>query len=399
LIPLNNILPSDNCLTQDQIINYLNGTTTALENSAIEHHFTNCTLCSDAIDGLAALSHQERTAILKNIPNQFVPKTGTTMHIGWQRIAAIASGLLIASIAGAWYYNSIYNQPNVVAKVETTIPSTIETPSVNKPENIIVADNTQPIDSNVSIKNTRPTNTVTTGEVQQIGSSTLTGKVAEAPVTKQYKTDGVPISSLSAPTDEVVKANVAPRNDDVKYEAKEATEPPVIAKETEKLRNEDASYDKTVTATAPAGTIQNYNVEKNITKASKSIVQKKQKDIYPAAVQNNLNNGNYNYNDNNNQLENIQQAKAKTYTPVTTENKTNTAFEIANTAFKNKNYKAAIVYYKSCVANNLNKDEAEYQLALSYKLNGDTQLADALFSKIANANTRFQKAASEALSK
>jgi hypothetical protein len=407
LIPLNNILPLDNCLTQDQIVNYLNGATSAIDNIGIEQHFTNCELCSDAIDGLAILTHDQRIEILNNLPKQFIPKTGTTLRLGWQRVAAIASGVLFASIAGAWYYNSIYQQNNAVAKVETTIPSGIEIPSKGNKETI-VADKTvintevapTKIETPSVASKTPPTTTITTGKAQQINadgiSNNNSGNYVYSPTTDERNT----VQSIKK-TPEPPSTNSYPLISELKknenLESKKLEEQNYVSKPvaTEKYKQE-----------MPAASISASDLEiqdEARVAATKSVnkISKKQKDIYPSALQNNT--SNYNYDNNtvvdNNKANTNNQAPLKNNMALTEADKRNTAFDIANTAFKNKNYKAAIVYYKSCIANNLNKDEAEYQLALSYKLNGDTQLADALFTKIKNANTRYKKAASEALSK
>jgi hypothetical protein len=392
LIPLSNILPTDNCLSQAQIINYLNGTTTALENVSIEHHFTNCDICSQAIDGFASLSNADRNEVLHALPKKFIPKAGTkNIGISWQRIAAIASGLLIASVAGAWYYNNIYNNNNVVAQADTTMPSAIETPSINKTEAITITDNTVPIDSNLTIKNTRPTTTVTAGNAQQVARGTIAKEIVTTPQPIQKSVDGTPVRGYVNASDEAAKVADEPVTLSKNTEEKQAEKPAIVKQETTAPKLENDRYDNNILA--PANTHSN-NADKAIAKVSKPISSKKQKDIYPSAIQNNVSNSNLdnNYYNNNDNTKNKIPSQ-----PEASTTKLSTAFDLGTAAFKNKNYKAAIVYFKTCLANNLNTEESEYQLAMAYKLNGDYNLAEDLFTKIKNKNNRYKKAATDAL--
>lgn len=45
-------LPQDPCLTQDQILGYLDGTLTPQEQNACERHMVDCDMCADALEGL-----------------------------------------------------------------------------------------------------------------------------------------------------------------------------------------------------------------------------------------------------------------------------------------------------------------------------------------------------------
>ena len=58
------IFDKGTCLTQQQMLDYLDGKLSAEESRVVEEHVSGCELCSDALEGLANLKHKEQLPVI-----------------------------------------------------------------------------------------------------------------------------------------------------------------------------------------------------------------------------------------------------------------------------------------------------------------------------------------------
>lgn len=56
----NDIFSTTRCLSQQQLLNYVQGKLTAEEQHEVEMHLSDCELCSDALEGLEAIKDKEK---------------------------------------------------------------------------------------------------------------------------------------------------------------------------------------------------------------------------------------------------------------------------------------------------------------------------------------------------
>ncbi len=61
---LMNIFSGSPCLSQQQLLDYLHGKLSEEEKNAMEQHLAGCELCSDALEGLAAMEHPEQIPVI-----------------------------------------------------------------------------------------------------------------------------------------------------------------------------------------------------------------------------------------------------------------------------------------------------------------------------------------------
>jgi hypothetical protein len=62
---MKNIFSEGDCLSEEQIKNYVQGKLKVQEMHAVEHHLTNCDLCSDAVEGLQLMNEPEKLTTIK----------------------------------------------------------------------------------------------------------------------------------------------------------------------------------------------------------------------------------------------------------------------------------------------------------------------------------------------
>lgn len=66
-----NVLEEGNCLTQNQLLDYLAGSLNLIECHKVELHLVSCTLCQDALEGYSFLKDKDKVPlIVQQIQNQ-----------------------------------------------------------------------------------------------------------------------------------------------------------------------------------------------------------------------------------------------------------------------------------------------------------------------------------------
>lgn len=138
---LKHIFDKSACLSKRQMKEYLAGTMTREECHALEHHITNCELCSEALEGM--LAHKEEAIeAMDELNNTFIKEhflaitpqqhnhhtntneqnpSGRKNYIAFYRTAGIAAALLIG-FGAMWYFDLLTatHKDNSLARVETT---------------------------------------------------------------------------------------------------------------------------------------------------------------------------------------------------------------------------------------------------------------------------------------
>ena len=81
------------CLSEEQLLNYVQGNLSYEEQHQVETHLLSCELCSDAAEGLLLLEKNKRNSIIASVKNEIFNRTKKTNYWVW---AAIFSGILIS---------------------------------------------------------------------------------------------------------------------------------------------------------------------------------------------------------------------------------------------------------------------------------------------------------------
>jgi hypothetical protein len=122
------------CLSQNQLLQYLDNNLDNASKRICEEHFTNCELCSDAIDALYYLSPQAR----KDLMNFDHKQDAQALNVSYKRNKTwqIAASLLLLFGLGATTFYMLqprHAQEITLAKNESIVSDSIELNS-NKPK-------------------------------------------------------------------------------------------------------------------------------------------------------------------------------------------------------------------------------------------------------------------------
>lgn len=99
------------CPTQDQLLAYVENKLSAAERHEVERHIADCELCSEAVEGLAAISHKEQIPgwlrqakwdVLQKLRKKTRKKRKEHYYL---YIAVISLLILFLAIAVFWLYH------------------------------------------------------------------------------------------------------------------------------------------------------------------------------------------------------------------------------------------------------------------------------------------------------
>jgi hypothetical protein len=94
-------LPSDPCLTQEQITAYIDGNLSVAEQHACERHMVDCELCEDAVEGLALV--KDRSVLASPIRTSETPAEGKVIPLHQPRRIAFAAAAVLVLILGCTF--------------------------------------------------------------------------------------------------------------------------------------------------------------------------------------------------------------------------------------------------------------------------------------------------------
>jgi hypothetical protein len=66
------IFPEENCLTEKELMGYLQGTLPEKDKPRIQHHLSGCTLCSEALEGIAGIQPASELPVMMHQINGWV---------------------------------------------------------------------------------------------------------------------------------------------------------------------------------------------------------------------------------------------------------------------------------------------------------------------------------------
>lgn len=201
-------LPSDPCLTKEQMFGYLDGTLTPLEQNACERHMADCEMCSDALEGLESV--KDRAALSTPLPGdkvkpeaKIIPIAGTNKRLWY---AAAAS--LVVILGTAVIFNSIINNDDSqLADHVSNNEASAETPAVTLADSISTPDvaTNDRNKADVSDKIAQTDNIVS--EAKSLNAAEGD---ADAPITAQEQPPVYAVEEFSAAEDENYVAAGAP---------------------------------------------------------------------------------------------------------------------------------------------------------------------------------------------
>lgn len=352
---LNNIFSSSSCLTQAQLINYIQQKLNTDETYLVESHLNDCPFCSDAIDGLMEADLIQMQEIIKEIkpkllhnqlkelPTQKVIETPTPLKISSNKNKwmVAASVLLLLGLGGFSVYSFIHNQHLDLAKNEDTksLPTENTYTETSAPTSTEIVQLSAPeIDKNIDNK------VVNSKNVEGIKKEVAKEIVKIAPKVKK-EVGAIPMSESK---------------NDTKVEAE-----PLI--ETQAYHDNYSQKETKVMDEAVA--------EKEIAlKQKSSSVGLSRKKEAPQVQSNAANQLNYSSNNNSNFDNNFD---------LNVKNRMSN-YENGITCYNKSEYKNAIQFLEIALENSKEseKEDIEYYLAMSYLKTGKNNKAEKLFKKL-----------------
>jgi hypothetical protein len=124
-------LPADPCLTQEQMLAYIDGKLSAVDQHACEKHIMDCGLCEDALEGLALV--KDRTALSapllpeenKEEPKVIPLRPGSSNRKMWYAAAAV----FVVVFSTVYFLNQFAGADMEVAENKSVNPdATVEAP-------------------------------------------------------------------------------------------------------------------------------------------------------------------------------------------------------------------------------------------------------------------------------
>ena len=120
---------SASCLTQKQIIEYVQRVVSPEERFLIEHHLSDCDVCFEAVEGMEKLGPQAdvRTPtdrIARQLDERFFKKRRAYLKSRWNYYYSIAAAVLIG-VGSAWVYVSQNPYRTLIAEYCKPYPNTI----------------------------------------------------------------------------------------------------------------------------------------------------------------------------------------------------------------------------------------------------------------------------------
>ncbi len=108
---LKNIFNTGECLTQNEMLDYLAGRLHGERLRKAELHIADCELCADAVEGLSLLTETEQHSSIEKLENRIKErvKEQSVLYVLFKRAVAIAAVLLLV-IGGAFYLNELINK-------------------------------------------------------------------------------------------------------------------------------------------------------------------------------------------------------------------------------------------------------------------------------------------------
>ncbi len=92
------------CLSEEQLLDYVQGNLSNKEKHEVEKHLLSCELCDEAVEGLLLLEEQKRTSLILNVKREILKRTSKRNYLAW---AAIFSGIFISASTIFYFTNNI----------------------------------------------------------------------------------------------------------------------------------------------------------------------------------------------------------------------------------------------------------------------------------------------------
>lgn len=391
---LKNIWSHSACLSQSQLLQYLDNKLEREESYLVEAHLADCDFCSDAFDGWHALATGERYKLLEELKNESVVKleehmalvnTGTIelqAHKGGKKRnywGAVAGLLLFILGGGAVVYSFYYNQQSLVQHDSVVIKTDKEEGiksaiSSSSPEltTLTVDDSAMPLKS-------RETEIIAKNDRNPQVAPTV--PPAGYPVFQQQAEQAL-ASLPDADLSKRIKGNESEKLKDVKTsdrgnalrESEIAHAPPVIAK-AENALSEDVGTMNTATQPAFKGKMEELNKELS---PSKKRTESKVVAVGSGRTSTAL-----------------SDAKEQS---IDEEMTTLNHYDRAMDYYQSKDFKNSIRYFKKALRDKKgdNLEDIKYYMALAYQKLGNQKEAMALFEEL-STGSKYKNAAKKAL--
>lgn len=203
---LKNIFNTGECLTQNELFDYLAGRLHGERLRKAELHIADCELCADAVEGLSLLTETEQHSSFENLDNRIKErvKEQPVLYVLFKRAVAIAAVLLLM-IGGAFYLNELLNKKQTqvaenISEKKSELEKSVD--SIHLKNDSIYDVNT--IKFTPPVVNEKPIEDVKTPDQQPVGGFVFKNVPREEnqTVSKDNSFDDAPAPDVNRVTDE-----------------------------------------------------------------------------------------------------------------------------------------------------------------------------------------------------
>ncbi len=242
------IVPNDNCLTQEQILRYLRDETSPDETRAIDRHLTRCPMCSDAMEGAMMLDSkdlekaflQSKAYILEKTNADKLQKTALkvvrTPNRYLRYALSAAASLAVLVVAALWIFTKPLSESNeIIAEAPPQYNESKAADSAYFEQKPLVLEPQNP-DANANTPSSYATEKPSTTKTEnQIASAESDKSIDNQDVKSD---DNLNTSTAAAPTPKKeAKDNAAIADDVVSVKSKERVEEKAAVEYSAQERN------------------------------------------------------------------------------------------------------------------------------------------------------------------
>lgn len=126
-----------NCLTEEELLNYVQNSLSEKEQHHVEKHLLSCELCNEAVEGLLLIQKERQNSLINSTKKAIAKRVHKVNYWAW---AAIFSGIFLSSFA-VLYFNNQLSKNYATESMSYDMSSNMRTEKTETVENDIDVEN------------------------------------------------------------------------------------------------------------------------------------------------------------------------------------------------------------------------------------------------------------------
>ena len=275
------IVPNDNCLTQEQILHYLRDEISPDETRAIDRHLSRCPMCSDAIEGAMMLDSkdlekaflQSKAYILEKTNEEKLQKTALkvvrTPNRYLRYALSAAASLAVLVVAALWIFTKpLDNAASATAEAPPQYDSAMKAADSAYFEQKPIVLEDKKTEVNLNPPSSNSTEKSSTTKTENNIASVESNKVIDNQVVKSDDNLNMSTAAAPAPKKEAKEEAVASYSDNNGGSAKNKDR--VDEKAAMEYSTQDRNFSKNKNAKSAAPSIESYKASPSSPTAAKA---------------------------------------------------------------------------------------------------------------------------------